>query len=154
MFGPHSAMNGLVKVDGVWAKSCTYAVTMGKGGVKQAQLDIEPDASDGIFARGSYVKNIHAVFGKHAQVKTHAMLQIPEAYYDDVDLRWENKFFEGPSIGGVKDATEGHYQISIENVSLEGFEYNADKPVLTPKDFRPGKWGKELRKWKDARGIR
>ena len=88
MFGPHSAMNGVVKVDGVVSKSSTYAVTIGKGGVKEAELKLNPDATDGIFAEGSYVKNIHAVFGKTAQVKTHAMLAIPEEYYEDLKLRW------------------------------------------------------------------
>jgi hypothetical protein len=150
MFGPHSAVNGVVKVDGVLSKSSTYAVSMGKGGVKEAQLRIEPDATDGSFAEGSYVKNIHAVFGRHAQVKTHAMLAIPEEYYDDLKLRWFDKFFEGPSIGAVKDSTQGHYRVRIENVTMEGFTYNADKPILTDKDERTGKWGEELRKWKAA----
>jgi hypothetical protein len=150
MFGPHSAVNGVVKVDGVLSKSSTYAVSMGKGGVKEAQLRIEPDATDGSFAEGSYVKNIHAVFGRHAQVKTHAMLAIPEEYYDDLKLRWFDKFFEGPSIGAVKDSTQGHYRVRIENVTMEGFTYNADKPILTDEDERPGKWGEELRKWKAA----
>ena len=31
MLGPHSAINGVVKVDGVLSKSSTYAVTIGKG---------------------------------------------------------------------------------------------------------------------------
>lgn len=153
MFGPHSAINGLVQVENVLTNSCTYAVTIGKGGVKEAQLKIEPDAKDGIFAEGSYVKNIHAVFGKTAQVKTHAMLSIPEEYYDDLNLRWFNKFFEGPSIGAVKDATEGWYHVDIRNVTMAGFKYNADKPILTKADARPGKWGQELRKWKTNRGI-
>lgn len=152
MFGPHSAMNGAVNVDGVTAISCTYAVSIGLGGVKKAQLEIEPDATEGVFADGSTVRNIRAVFGRKAQVKTHAMLHIPEEYYDDLDLRWEDKFFEGPSIGGVKDTTGGHYRVNIENVTLEGFKYNADKPVLTEKDARPGNRWDELRKWKDARG--
>jgi len=73
--------------------------------------------------------------------------------YDDLNLRWFNKFFEGPSIGAVKDSTNGHYQIRIENVSMKGFKYNRDKMILTPEDARPGKWAQELRKWKAARGI-
>ena len=153
MLGPHSAMNGVVKVDGVLARSSTYAVTMGKGGVKAAELKHNPDATDGIFAEGSYVKNIHAVFGTTAQIKTHAMMSIPEEYYDDLELRWFSKFFEGPSIGAVKDSTEGHYHVIIENVTLEGFKYNNDKEILTPKDARPGKWAHALRKWKSDRGI-
>ena len=153
MFGPHSAMNGVVKVEDVLTRSCTYAVSIGKGGVKEAQLRIEPDATDGVFAEGSYVKNIHAVFGMTAQVKTHVMMSIPEEYYDDLDLRWFNKFFEGPSIGAVKDSTGGHYHVHVENVSTKGFKYNRDKMILTPTDARPGKWAQELRKWKAARGL-
>lgn len=153
MFGPHSAMNGVVKVDGVLAKSSTYAVTMGKGGVKAAELEQNPDATDGIFAEGSYVKNIHAVFGTTAQIKTHAMMDIPEEYYDDLELRWFSKFFEGPSIGAVRDSTQGHYRVIIEDVTLEGFKYNNDKKILTSKDSRPGKWAHALRKWKSDRGI-
>lgn len=41
----------------------------------------------------------------------------------------------------------------IENVTMEGFKYNTDKPILTPADARPGKWGQELRNWKAAKGI-
>ena len=39
----------------------------------------------------------------------------------------------------VSRATEGHYHIAVENVTLEGFKYNADKPILTEADFRGGK---------------
>ncbi|MBN2476701.1 MAG: hypothetical protein JXB62_18970 [Pirellulales bacterium] len=122
--------------------------------MKEAQLKLEPDATDGCFAEGRYVKNIHAVFGKHAQVKTHAMLAMPEEYYDDLNLKWEDKCFEGPSIGAVKDSTGGHYHVIIDNVTMEGFKYHVDKPILTDEDERPGEWGEELRKWKEDRGIR
>lgn len=36
---------------------------------------------------------------------------------------------------------------------MEGFRYNADKPILTPADDRPGKWPVVLREWKAARGL-
>jgi len=153
MFGPHSAKNGLVQIENVVTKSCTYAVTTGKGGIKEAQLGIEPEATNGIFAEGSYVKNIKAIFGTTAQVKTHAMMSIPEEYHDDLWLRWENKFFQGPSIGAVKDASEDVYRIDFENVTMEGFKYNADKAILTPADARPGKWGQEVSKWKAKYGM-
>ena len=54
----------------------------------------------------------------------------------------------------MKDSTGDLYHITIENVTLEGFKYNADKPILTSTDSRPGKWGDELRKWKAAREER
>ncbi len=148
MLGPHSAVNGVVQVDGVRTESSAYAVTIGLGGVKEAQQKIDPDATNGSFAEGSYVKNIHAVFGMRAQIKTHSILEIPEEYYDDLQIKWFDKFFEGPSIGAVRDNTEGRYHVIIENVTMEGFKYNADKPILTPADVRPGKWPEELRKWK------
>ena len=153
MLGPHSAVNGLVDVDGVTARSCTYAVTIGLGGVKKAELARNPNATHGRFADGSSIRNIHAVFGMNAQVKTHAILDVPEEYYDDLRLRDNPKFFDGPSIGAVKDSTKGVYRVIIEDVTLEGFKHNKDKEILTPEDTRPGKWPEELRKWKAARGI-
>lgn len=154
MFGPHSAMNGVVKVENVVSISSTYAVTIGKGGVKAAELKKYPDAKDGIFAAGTSVKNIHAIFGKKAQMKTHAMLETAEEYYDDLELKWFGKFFEGPSIGAVKDTTAGHYHIEVENVTMEGFKHNKRKPVLTEADERPGKWGTELKEWKAKHGVK
>jgi len=68
-------------------------------------------------------------------------------------LRDVPKFFDGPSIGAVKDSTKGAYRVIVENVTLEGFKHNKDKKILTPDDTRPGKWPEELRKWKAARGI-
>ena len=153
MLGPHSAVNGFVHVDGVTAKSCTYAVTIGLGGVKKAELARNPNATHGRFADGSSIRNIHAVFGTNAQIKTHAILEVPEEYYDELRLRDYPKFFDGPSIGAVKDSTKGAYRVIVENVTLEGFKHNKDKKILTPDDARPGKWAQELRKWKAARGI-
>jgi hypothetical protein len=153
MLGPHSAVNGFVHVDGVTAIGCSYAVQLGLGGVKAQELVRNPEATNGRFADGSSIRNIHAVFGNHAQIKTHALLEIPEEYYDDLDLRWFSKFFEGPSIGAVKNSTEGAYQVIIENVTMEGFKYNNDKMILTPDDVRPGKWAHLLRDWKAERGI-
>jgi hypothetical protein len=150
MLGPHSAMNGVVKIDGVKTKSSAYAVSIGTGGVKEAELKHNPDATDGIFAKGSYVKNIHAIFGMHAQVKTHVFMSIPKEYHDDLDLRWEDKFFVAPSIGAVKDYSGDHYDVIVENVTMEGFKYNADKPILTEADIPPGKWGTAVNKWKDG----
>jgi hypothetical protein len=153
MFGPHSAMNGVVKIDGVRSISSAYAVSLGKGGVKEAELRHNPDATDGIFAEGSYVRNIHAIFGMTAQVKTHVFLSIPEEYHNDLDLKWEDKFFEAPSIGAVKDYSGDQYHVIIENVTMQGFKYNADNPILTEEDAPEGKWGNAVRQWKADRGI-
>ncbi len=153
MLGPHSAMNGVVKVDGVKAIGSAFAVQIGKGGVKEKELEQNPDATDGIFAEGSYVKNIHAIFGMHAQVKSHSFLSIPKEYHDDLDLRWEDKFFEGPSIGAVKDTSGDHYNVIVKNVTMEGFKYNADKPILTEADMPSGKWARAVSEWKSGHGI-
>ena len=153
MLGPHSAVNGFVHIDGVTSKSCTYAVQIGMAGVKKTELARNPAAKPGRFADGSSIRNIHAIFGTNAQIKSHAILEVPEAYYDDLRLRDDPKFFDGPSIGAVKNSTEGAYHVIVENVTLEGFQYNKDKEILTPADARPGKWAQELKKWKFDRGI-
>jgi len=153
MLGPHSAVNGFVHVDGVRAKSCAYAVTIGLGGVKKQELERNPNAKAGRFANGSSIRNVNAIFGPDAQIKTHAILEIPEEYLDDLRLRKVTKFFDGPSIGAVKDSTEGAYHVIVENVTLNGFKYNNDRKILTPEDTRPGKWWQALDKWKSAREI-
>jgi hypothetical protein len=153
LLGPHSAKNGLVQVENVTAKGCAYAVQVGIEHIKPAQFKIEPDATTGSFAEGSYIKNIHAVFGKTAQVKTHEILMIPEEYFDDLKFRWLfNRYFEGPSIGAVMDSSE-HFKVQIENITMDGFKYYADKPILNPRDGRPGKWWVELRKWEKTRAA-
>ncbi len=153
MCGPHSAMNGVVQIDGIKSISSAFAVQIGMGGVKEAELKHNPNATDGSFAKGSYVKNIHAIFGMRAQVKTHDFLGIPTEYHDGLNLRWENKFFEGPSIGAVIDESGDHYDMIIENVTMEGFKYNADKPILTKEDFPKGKWASAVSQWKADYGV-
>jgi len=153
MLGPHSAVNGIVHVDGVTARSCAYAVSIGLGGVKKQELARNPEATNGRFADGCSIKNIRAIFGRDAQIKTHVILAVPKAYYDDLRFFEDPKFFIGPSIGAVKDSTEGGYRVDIDNITLEGFTHNADKKILTPADTRPGKWHHELRQWKADRGI-
>ena len=41
----------------------------------------------------------------------------------------------------------------IENVTMAGFQYYRDKPMLVPKDFRSGKWAQVFKQWKAERGI-
>ena len=153
MLGPHSAVNGVVRVDGVRTTSCTHAVQAGMGGVKESELERNPNAKPGSFAEGTSIRNIHAIFGMQAQIKKHSMLDIPEEYYDDLKLWDDDKFFTGPSIGAVKDATEGNYEVIIENVTQQGFTHNVHKPILTPQDTRPGRWAQVFKKWKSERGI-
>ena len=121
---------------GVTAKGCAYAVTIDLGGVKKQELARNPNAKNGRFADGTSIKNVRAVFGRDAQIKTHAILEIPEEHLDDLRLRKVTKFFDGPSIGAVKDSTEGAYHVIVENVTLDGFKYNNDRKILTPEGNR------------------
>ena len=109
--------------------------------------------SDRLNVPMQYVRKKPKGFGRDAQIKTHAILEIPEEYHHDLRLRKVSKFFDGPSIGAVKDSTKGAYHVIIENVTLEGFKYNSDKKILTPEDARPGKWPQALKRWKSDRGI-
>jgi hypothetical protein len=78
---------GLVDDDGVTAKSSGYAVTIGLGGVKKQELARNPNAKNGRFADGSSIKNVHAIFGTTAQIKTHAMMG---ARAQEVEVRQRN----------------------------------------------------------------
>lgn len=139
--GPHSAKNGLVTVDGVKAISCEFAVTVGMGGVKKGA----PDQTPGYFDSRSSIKNIHAVFGKTAQVKKNTFNFIPEEYYDDLKLWPDNKFMDGPSITAVTNHSDT-YSVTIENITMEGFKYNNNK-VITKTTKESGNWGETFKKW-------
>ncbi|WP_442509217.1 hypothetical protein SH528x_000773 [Novipirellula sp. SH528] len=152
MMGPHSAVNGKVNIENVTAKGCSYAVQIGLGGVKESQLKLDPNAKPGSFAKGSSIKNIHAVFGMNAQVKKHSMQMIPEEYLKDLRLWYDGKFFSGPSIAPVQNETEGRYEVIIENVTSEGFEHH--KNIVTDEDARPGKWSKTFDDWKSKYGTK
>lgn len=147
MLGPHSAHNGVVKVDGIKSIGSTYAVQMGMGGVKKKELQRNPDAKPGSFADGTSVKNIHAIFGTQAQIKKHALLEIPEEYLDSLKLWNDDKFMDGPSIAPVKDHRKGGYNVIIENITSEGFKYNSETKILTSEKIRPGSWAKAFSKW-------
>lgn len=144
LLGPHSAKNGVVTIDGVTAISCEKAVGIGAGHVKEHA----PDQTPGWFGEGSSVKNIHAVFGTSAQIKRSEFLRIPDPkYYADMEMWCDHKFYTGPSIGAVLNSATS-YTAKIENVTMEGFEYNHDKPVMKDGDgYRPGKWADEKAMW-------
>lgn len=142
MFGPHSGKNGVVKMEDITSISSTYAVTIGMGGVKEGDTDGTP----GHFSEGTSVKNIHAIFGTQAQLKKHALLALPEEYYESLKLWPDNKFYDSPSIGAVKDESVT-YDVIIENVTMDGFKYYNNKPILTDSDEREGKWGNVFEQW-------
>ncbi|WP_197171199.1 beta-galactosidase GalB [Novipirellula aureliae] len=126
MLGPHTAQNGMVKIDGVKAKSCAWAVKMGSGFVEKKH-EGDPKFRPGRFADGTTVKNIHAIFGTNAAISTKGLGSVPKPYlknlrFDENDRK--QKRVRGPSIGVVRDGTEGSWVPVIENVSCEGFEYN------------------------------
>lgn len=94
MLGPHSAKNGIVKMEDITSIGSTVAVTIGMGGVKEEDVDGTP----GYFTKGTSVKNIHAIFGTQAQLKKHALLALAEEYYESLKLWPDNKFYDSPSI--------------------------------------------------------
>ena len=126
LLGPHTAQNGMVKIDGVKVKSCAWAVTMGGGFVEEKHKN-DPNFKPGRFADGTTVKNIHAIFGTNAAISTKGFGSVPKPYLKD--LRFDEndrkqKRVRGPSVGVVRDSTEGTWIPIIENVTCEGFEYN------------------------------
>ncbi|NJB83667.1 hypothetical protein [Wenyingzhuangia aestuarii] len=147
MLGPHSAKNGIIKVDGVTSISSTYAVKVGDGHVKSGA----PDQTPGYFHDDSSITNIHAIYGKSAQIKRSSFTDYPsiEAYYNDLKVFSDYKFFEGPSIGAVENSALS-FHVNISNITMEGFPYHNDKPIITHKDRRDGNWGEEKKAWEKA----
>ncbi len=145
LLGPHKAQNGVVKIDGVTVKSCAFAVTMGPGYVEkrnQADERYKP----GVFADGTTIKNIHAIFGTNAAIALKGLANVPEEYLKE--LRFDKndrkiKRVRGPSIGVVRDRTGDSWHPIIENVTSEGFKYN--KGIMSLAEKQPRNWKARLK---------
>ncbi|WP_139958681.1 T9SS type A sorting domain-containing protein [Flavicella sediminum] len=144
LMAPHSAKCGTVTVDGLTTISCTVAVGIGDGAVKEGS----PDQTPGYFANDSSIKNIHSIFGVEAQFKGGgSFLAIPNRdYYDAIKVWIYGKFFDGPSVSAVSYGVTT-YTVGIENVSLAGFPNNYNKPIVTEADDRPGSNWNEIDYW-------
>lgn len=140
LLGPHKAQNGVVRIDGVTAKSCAFAVTMGPGYVEKRNMD-DPRYKPGRFADGTTVKNIHAIFGTNAAISLKGLANVPKEYLKE--LRFDKndrvlKRVRGPSVGVVLNRTAGSWNPIIENVTSEGFKYN--KGILKLDEKQPRNW--------------
>ncbi|VGO18075.1 glycoside hydrolase family protein [Pontiella sulfatireligans] len=136
VMGPHSAQNGVVKVDGVTAKSCMYAAMMGPGYV-ETKYQGNDKFKPGIFGKGSTVENVHAIFGTDAAISLKEIVYVPKKYHKDLRIDKNDpkqKRIRGASIGAVRDATEGSWNPIIKNVTSEGFEYNKGVMKTSKKD--------------------
>ncbi|WP_111709807.1 glycoside hydrolase family protein [Lutibacter citreus] len=148
MLGPHSAKNGIIKVDGVVSIGSTFAVTIGDGGVKKDA----PDQTPGYFHKDSSIDNILAIYGKSAQVKGPTLLEFPKVsdYFEYLKVFSDGKFYEGPSVTAVHYGPTT-YSINIgKNIKMEGFPHHNDKPIITRADKREENWGTEKKLWKKA----
>ena len=144
LLGPHKAQNGVVKIDGVTVKSCAFAVTMGPGYV-EARNKKDKNYKPGIFANGTTVKNVHAIFGTNAAISLKGLANVPEEYlkelrFDENDRKL--KRVRGPSVGVVMNRTAGSWNPIIENVTSEGFKYN--KGIMKIDEKQPRNWRDRL----------
>ncbi|NJB83666.1 hypothetical protein GGR97_002465 [Wenyingzhuangia aestuarii] len=148
MLGPHSAKNGIIKVDGVTSISSTFAVTVGDGGVKKDA----PDQTPGYFHKDSSIDNVVAIYGKSAQVKGPTLLEFPKVddYFDYLKVFSDGKFYEGPSVTAVHYGPTT-YSIKLgKNIKMKGFPHHNNKPIVTRSDTRKASWGAEKKAWKAA----
>lgn len=130
MISPHAMTNGVVRVDGVKSVGCGFAVRIEGGFVskKYATAGLKP----GTFAERSYVKNIEATFGEHAQLKQKHLPYMPLELMNSVRIPEEAEFatpFIGPSIAAVLN--DANYRVDVENVTAHGFQF-ADDVVTEP----------------------
>ncbi|VGO18545.1 glycoside hydrolase family protein [Pontiella sulfatireligans] len=125
---PHAVQNGNVWIDGVTAISSGWAVSAGGGGPpSKKDMAKNPDSKPGRFGDDSYVINVHAIFGKTAQIAKKGACRTPKEYIKDLKVPEDadGQYFEGASIGVVHEGIlNDTYQLRIENVTSEGFKYN------------------------------
>ncbi|RMG02839.1 MAG: Iota-carrageenase A2 [Planctomycetota bacterium] len=133
LLSPHSTHNGVVKVDGVEAISCDFAVKIAPGFISKRKKREGPEP--GTFAEGTTIKNVHAVFGTNTQRGWTSMKYVHPELLKYVRMSKEQPGkMRGASIAPVLYA--GKYKVNIENVTGEGFEY-VTKPVITEDDAVP-----------------
>ena len=111
-------MNGVAVVDGVRTEGCAFAVKVGRGYVAKGPKN--PNLTGGTFAKGTTVRNTHAVFGRRAQLKAQDMAYLPKELLAQVSARTESngKVARGPSISAVLHHAP---DVQVENVCYEGF---------------------------------
>jgi len=129
----------------VTVKSCAFAVTMGPGYVEKRNQSDER-YKPGVFADGTTVKNIHAIFGTNAAIALKGLANVPEEYlkalrFDENDRKI--KRVRGPSVGVVRDRTGDSWHPIIENVTSEGFKYN--KGIMSLAEKQPRNWKARLK---------
>lgn len=130
MMGPHTAQNGVVRIDGVLAISCGMAVTIGDGFI-DSKNTARGDALKGRFGEGSYVKNVRVIYGEDAIVGVKGIQNYPVEGLKHLRIPESQDMhsFRGPSRGGVRSAAT-HFTVNIENVTLEGFpDWVLDYPM-------------------------
>lgn len=119
MMGPHSMHNGIVNIENVRSEGCTFAAMASNGFLSSKQKN--PNLEVGTFAKGSSIKNVHAVFGTNAQLKEKDVLYVPEENLKHLKEKTESKGLRvrrGPSITAVLLRTD---RVAVEEVSYEGF---------------------------------
>ena len=137
---PHAVQNGNVWVDGVKAISSSWAVSVGGGGEPSKKDKAkDPNVKPGRFGDKSYIKNVHAIFGKKAQISRKSAHQTPKAYIKDLRVPEDPNasYFEGASIGVVHNSIISNaYKLRIENVTPKGSKYNDGIVYRSEKDIK------------------
>lgn len=137
MMGPHISQNGTVLVDGVVSNSCNFAVQIGAG-FQVTEHKGNVVEKPGTFANDSRIINVHAIFGTETQLKLSTAWYLEPELFKYISsteyLNQTEKWSTGPSCGAVIDKSGDGYTVTCENVTTEGFEFNANK-VLTAADF-------------------
>lgn len=130
LLGPHSTHCGVVRVDGIEAISCEFAVKLTGGFVSRNPKKAPKEGPEpGTFAKGTSIRNIRAVFGMDAQLSPKHLPYLPANLRRHVVNDYP-KFLRGPSITGVLN--HANYEVQIENLETEGF--GEVRPLLTRDD--------------------
>lgn len=135
MISPHGIQNGHVEVDGVKSVNCGFAVRIGEGYVKKDQIDF--GVKPGSYANTSKVKNVTAIFGETAQVKSKHFKYMPVDLREKIQKTDDPKVHIAPSVAAVLNVAagegKGKFKIEVENVKAIGFS-SQPKALITAAD--------------------
>lgn len=119
MLGPHTTINGDVKIDGIISHSSARTATVGAG------FNDGKNDRKGRFGDGCELTNIKSIYGIFAQIHNKSLWGLSDSDIE-TKISWAYgadgaRGIRGPAMGAVTNAAEGIYKVKISNIIMEGY---------------------------------
>lgn len=136
IMGAHAKVHGAVYIDGVETFGSAFAGGIGRGFTTREQA--AEGYTAGHFSSRSIVKNVHAVYGTNATIKSKNLRLVPSKISHLVSKTKgpDGVSYKSPSIAAVKYSDPN---ITLMNVTAEGFEHQPFPVIVDKKKIKDPK---------------